>query len=92
MRRLVGHSKFARYALALGLVLPLLAPTAGWGGVALFAADARNRGHSPGKATLAGALLSGIARAMESFLIAVAIAAGSGIVLKLWYLLAGGIR
>ena len=42
--------------------------------------------------TLAGDLLSGIARAMESFLIAVAIAAGSGIVLKLWYLLAGGIR
>ena len=31
MRRLVGYSKFARYALALGLVLPLLAPTAGWG-------------------------------------------------------------
>ena len=42
--------------------------------------------------TLAGDLLSGLARAMESFLIAVAIAAGSGIVLKLWYLLAGGIR
>jgi hypothetical protein len=31
VRRLVGHSKFARYALALGLVVPLLAPTAGWG-------------------------------------------------------------
>ena len=33
MRRLVGHSKFVRYALALGLFLPLLAPTAGWGQV-----------------------------------------------------------
>ncbi|MDP2047039.1 MAG: hypothetical protein Q8L00_12605 [Deltaproteobacteria bacterium] len=31
MRRLFGYSKFARYALALGLGLPLLAPTAGWG-------------------------------------------------------------
>ncbi len=41
--------------------------------------------------TLAGDLLSGIARAMESFLVAVAIAAGSGIVLKLWYLLAGNV-
>jgi len=30
VRRLVGHSKFVRYALALGLFLPLLAPTAGW--------------------------------------------------------------
>ncbi len=34
----------------------IVAPTAGWGGVALFAADARARGHAPGKATLAGAL------------------------------------
>lgn len=34
----------------------IVAPTAGWGGVALFAADARKRGYSPGKATLAGAL------------------------------------
>ena len=33
MRRIVGYSKFARYALALGLFLPLLAPTAGWGQV-----------------------------------------------------------
>ena len=30
MRRLVRYSKFARYLLALGLFLPLLAPTAGW--------------------------------------------------------------
>ena len=33
MRRLVGYAKFAGYALALGLFLPLLAPTAGWGQV-----------------------------------------------------------
>jgi len=31
VRRLVGYSKFARYLLALGLVLPLLAPIAAWG-------------------------------------------------------------
>ena len=31
MRRVFGYSKFARYLLALGLGLPLLAPTAGWG-------------------------------------------------------------
>ncbi len=31
MRRVFGYSKFARYLLALGLFLPLLAPTAGWG-------------------------------------------------------------
>jgi hypothetical protein len=31
VRRLFGYSKFARYLLALGLGLPLLAPTAGWG-------------------------------------------------------------
>ena len=30
MRRLVGYSKSARYLLALGLALALLAPTAGW--------------------------------------------------------------
>jgi len=34
----------------------IVAPTAGWGGVALFASDARARGRPPGKATLAGAL------------------------------------
>ncbi len=33
MRPIVGYSKFARYLLALGLVLALLAPTAGWGQV-----------------------------------------------------------
>jgi hypothetical protein len=30
VRRVFGYSKFARYLLALGLGLPLLAPTAGW--------------------------------------------------------------
>jgi uncharacterized protein (TIRG00374 family) len=34
----------------------ILAPTAGVGGVALFAAEARRRGHSSGKATVAAAL------------------------------------
>lgn len=33
MRRIDGYSKFARYTLALGLFLPLLAPTVGWGQV-----------------------------------------------------------
>ena len=33
MRRLVGYSKSARYLLALGLPLVLLAPTASWGQV-----------------------------------------------------------
>lgn len=33
MRRLFGYSKLARYALAVGLGLPLLVPTAGWGQV-----------------------------------------------------------
>ena len=31
MRRVFSNSKSARYLLALGLFLPLLAPTAGWG-------------------------------------------------------------
>jgi hypothetical protein len=31
----VGYSKTARYLLALGLFLPLLAPTAGWGQLTL---------------------------------------------------------
>jgi uncharacterized protein (TIRG00374 family) len=34
----------------------IVAPTAGMGGIAVFANDARRRGHPPGKATLAGAL------------------------------------
>lgn len=35
----------------------VVAPTAGAGGVALFAAEARRRGHPAGKATVAGALM-----------------------------------
>ena len=35
MQRLVGYSKSARYLLALGLALVLLAPTAGWGQLTL---------------------------------------------------------
>ena len=34
----------------------IVAPTAGMSGIAVFANDARRRGHPPGKATLAGAL------------------------------------
>lgn len=34
----------------------IVAPTAGMSGIALFAAEARQRGYPPGKATLAGAL------------------------------------
>ena len=46
MRRLVGYSKFARYLLALGLVLPLLAPIAA--GASSKSARAVNR--HPGEA------------------------------------------
>jgi hypothetical protein len=35
VRRIVGYSKTARYLLALGLFLPLLAPTSGWGQLTL---------------------------------------------------------
>jgi hypothetical protein len=35
VRRIMGYSKSARYLLALGLFLPLLAPTAGWGQLTL---------------------------------------------------------
>jgi hypothetical protein len=35
VRRIVGYSKSARYLLVLGLFLPLLAPTAGWGQLTL---------------------------------------------------------
>lgn len=41
--------------------------------------------------TIAGDLVSAVTRALEAFLIAVAIAVGSGIVLKLWYNYLGGI-
>ena len=41
--------------------------------------------------TIAGDLLAGISRAVEAFLIAVAIAVGSGIILRLWFVYYGGI-
>jgi uncharacterized protein (TIRG00374 family) len=49
-------------ALTLSLIaaaanfVNVVAPTAGVGGIALFAAEARRRGHPSGKATVAGAL------------------------------------
>ena len=41
--------------------------------------------------TIAGDLLAGISRAVEAFLIAIAIAIGSGIVLRLCFVYYGGI-
>ena len=41
--------------------------------------------------TISGDLLAGISRAVEAFLIAVAIAVGSGIILRLWFIYYGGI-
>lgn len=41
--------------------------------------------------TIAGDLVSGLARALEAFLIAMGIAVGTGIVLRLWFLYSGGI-
>lgn len=41
--------------------------------------------------TIAGDLLAGISRAVEAFLIAVAIAVGTGMVLRLWIIYIGGI-
>lgn len=40
--------------------------------------------------TIAGDLISGIIRAVEAFLIAIAVAVGSGIVFKIWFSLFGG--
>ena len=40
--------------------------------------------------TIAGDLLSGVARALEAFLVAIGIAIGSGSVIKLWIILLGG--
>ncbi|MBU5590962.1 threonine/serine exporter family protein [Clostridium sp. MSJ-4] len=40
--------------------------------------------------TIAGDLVAGLARSVEAFLIAIAIAVGSGIVLSFWLLLSGG--
>lgn len=39
--------------------------------------------------TIAGELISGITRCMEAFLVAVAIALGTGVAMKLWFLLGG---
>ena len=43
-------------AAAAANFLNVVAPTAGVGGIALFATEAKRRGHSTGKATVAGAL------------------------------------
>lgn len=39
--------------------------------------------------TIAGELISGITRGIEAFLVAIAIAVGTGVVMKLWFLLGG---
>lgn len=39
--------------------------------------------------TIAGELISGITRGVEAFLVAIAIAAGTGVAMKLWFLLGG---
>ncbi len=41
--------------------------------------------------TIAGDLISGISRAIEAIFVAVAIAIGSGIVMKLWFMYIGGV-
>lgn len=41
--------------------------------------------------TIAGDLISGISRAIEAIFVAVAIAVGSGIVMKLWFMYIGGV-
>ena len=41
--------------------------------------------------TIAGDLVSGISRAIEAIFIAIAIAVGSGIVIKIWYMYVGGV-
>ncbi len=49
----------------------IVAPTAGMGGVALFAAEARRRGHPPGKVTVAAALFLSLDQA--AFLVVLAL-------------------
>ena len=39
--------------------------------------------------TISGDLISGISRGLEAFLVAVAIAAGTGVILRLWIILGG---
>ena len=48
----------------------IVAPTAGVSGIAVFANDARRRGHPPGKATLAGALFLLVDQASFLFVLA----------------------
>jgi len=48
-------SLLSRIAIAANFI-NVVAPTAGVGGVALFASEARRRGHPPGKVTVAAAL------------------------------------
>lgn len=50
-----GVFTLSRMATAANLI-NVVAPTAGVGGIALFVSEARRRGHSPGKVTLAAAL------------------------------------
>ena len=40
---------------------------------------------------LSGDMLSGVARAVEAFIIAISLAAGAGMILKLWNTLGGAI-
>lgn len=40
--------------------------------------------------TIAGDLLAGVSRALEAFLIAIAIAIGTGSIIKIWTMLFGG--
>jgi len=50
-----GRDRLTLVAAASNFI-NIVAPTGGVGGIAVFANDARRRGHPPGKATLAGAL------------------------------------
>jgi uncharacterized protein (TIRG00374 family) len=57
--RLLGiaedRNRITQVAMA-SIFVNVVAPTAGVSGIAVFASEARRRGYSPGKATLAGAL------------------------------------
>lgn len=86
-----GGALAAVLALSSGALMPAVRPNAVIIGSIMLLVPGLAITNSI-RDTLAGDLLSGLARALESFLIAVAIAAGSGIVLKLWFMLAGGPR
>ena len=64
------------YGIIIGAIMPLVP------GIAITSAI---------RDMIYGDLVSGTARAVEAFLIAVAIAAGVGIMLQIWFLLQGGI-